>query len=113
VGAWGAGIFDDDVALDVRDAWEDALADGASPAEASRRLSRAFSEHIADTDDGPIFWLALASLQLEAGALEPEVAQRARSSVQPNLERWRDEATPDDYAARESELTELERWLER
>jgi hypothetical protein len=105
-------VFDDDVALDVRDAWEDLLAGGASPAEASRRLIKSFAEEIAATDDGPIVWLALASLQLDADALDPAVAERARSSIEPSLERWREEATPEDYAAREAALAELRRRLD-
>ena len=107
VGAWGTGIFDDDVALDVRGAWEDARAEGLSPEAAAAQIVESLSEYVEDVDDGPILWLALASLQLEVGALDRAVAERARSSINPNLERWRDEASPDDFTARQVELTQL------
>src|SRR3989304_2028359 len=40
MGAGGDGIFDDDVALDVRGTLEDALATGSSPEEAGRSSDR-------------------------------------------------------------------------
>ena len=54
-----------------------------------------------------MFWMTLASLQQDAGALEPEVRRRALAGIQANLARWRDEATPEDAEERERVLSAL------
>jgi hypothetical protein len=38
MGAWGWGVFSNDVAADVRGEWREAILDGADPAEASSRI---------------------------------------------------------------------------
>jgi hypothetical protein len=48
VGTWGTGIFDDDVAADVRGAWDDAVASGANATEATQRVLDEFNELIED-----------------------------------------------------------------
>ncbi len=76
MGAWGTGLFDDDLASDIHNVWHDAIATGGSPAEATRAVRDNFEQDCADDyDDGPVFWLALASLQHDAAALESDVAQ--------------------------------------
>lgn len=99
------------MALDVRDAWEDALAEGAAPADTATQLQRDLAAYADDEDDGPIFWFALAALQLEAGAVQPGVAKRAIDAIPASLARWREEGTAADYAERESALEELRRQL--
>jgi hypothetical protein len=38
MGAWGWGVFSNDLAADVRGAWREAILDGADAAEASSRI---------------------------------------------------------------------------
>jgi hypothetical protein len=112
VGAWGAGIFEDDVAADIRDEWEDAIEGGASAAEATAQLVSTVGPGVSeDEDDGPIFWIALAALQLEARALDPDVPRRAADAIEPNIGRWREEADADDASERERILRDLLRQL--
>src|SRR5262245_8388808 len=77
MGTYGVGLFQDDVAADVRSQYLDLLARGASDAEAFRTIVREWKESIADYDDGPIFWLALAATQWEYGRLHPRVKTQA------------------------------------
>ena len=114
MGTWGTAIFDDDVAADVQGAWNELRDQGMSPEEASAVvLSEMASELGGDPDDGPVFWIALAAVQVDAGALQPNVAEQAMRAIPRNLARWRDEATPGDAAERERVLTLLRRRLER
>jgi len=67
--ASGVGLFQDDVAADVRGECLDLLASGASDAAAFRTMVREWKELLADRDDGPVFWLALAATEWEYGRL--------------------------------------------
>jgi hypothetical protein len=108
MGAWGTGIFDDDLAADMRLEWSHSVAAGGSPADATAALIDGLGTDVRDDpDDGPVFWIALAALQVEAGALDEGVASQARDSFPPNLARWRNESTPEDAAERERVLGEL------
>jgi hypothetical protein len=112
MGAWGTGIFEDDVAADVRGAWEDAVASGWSVSDATATLIDGLgADFISDDDDGPVFWIALAALQLEAAEVTPDVAAQAVEAIPANLSRWREESTEEDFAARERVLGELEQRL--
>jgi len=112
MGAWGTGIFEDDVAADVRGEWEDAVGSGSSVSDATAALIGGLgADFIPDVDDGPVFWIALAALQVEAGEVAPDVAARAVEAIPANLSRWREEATAEDLAAREQVLGALEQRL--
>lgn len=90
--AWDPGLFDDDdLAADVRGDWEAALADGATPARATRRLVEDWLDEVAgSTALAAAFWIALAALQLRQGALESDVRDRAVRAIArgEDLERW-------------------------
>jgi hypothetical protein len=51
VGSWGSGIFDDDLASDLRDEWQDALERGSSPEEATSKLLSGLGSEVADDQD--------------------------------------------------------------
>jgi hypothetical protein len=108
MGVWGTGIFDDDVAADVRNTWEDALGEG--PDHATRHVFAEYAQHLDDEDDGPIVMLALATLQLDAGMLDGRVRDGALAAIEPNLRRWTDESpSPEDLEGRRLVLGELQR----
>lgn len=77
MGTWGTGIFDDDTAGDIQDAFEDELADGVDVATATKRVLIRFADDLDDADDGPVIYLALAALQLEQDALQQDIRKRA------------------------------------
>ncbi|WP_210492665.1 hypothetical protein [Patulibacter sp. SYSU D01012] len=104
--AWEAGIFDDDLAADVRADWEAELSAGASPAVATRLLVQDYADEVAGSPAlAASFWIALAALQLDAGAVDPDVRDRAVRAIArgEDLERW---ARPgyDDFADDGDEL---------
>jgi hypothetical protein len=89
--ASGTGIFDDDVACDVRTQFRELLAEGKSPAQATRAVLRDWQEALEDEEDGPVIWLALAATQCRHGCLEPRVKARALAVIDDgsDLEHWR------------------------
>lgn len=77
MGTYGAALFHDDIANDVRDDFLNLLRQGHSPDESSKALLSQWATSIDDSDDGPVFWLALAATQCEYGCLQADVKQRA------------------------------------
>lgn len=94
MGTWGVGVFSDDVAMDVRGDWREAILDGADAASATQALEVAYAAAIADEDDSVIFWLALAAAQMETGGLLDAVRDRAVAIIDAggDVERWREES---------------------
>jgi hypothetical protein len=90
MGTFGTGIFDDDLALDVRGEYLDLLATGRSDLEARRTIENDWKDSIADSDDGPVIWLALAATQWEYGRLSDRVKRRALQviSTGKDVRRW-------------------------
>ncbi|CAB4946679.1 unannotated protein [freshwater metagenome] len=90
--SWYSGLFDDDdLAADVRGDWEAALAGGASPSRATRRLVEDWLDEVAGAPAlAASFWIALAALQLHAGVLETDVRDRAVRAIGrgEDLQRW-------------------------
>lgn len=108
MGSWGTGIFDDDVALDIRGEFEDALAEGMSVEEATSRILESWREAVEGPDDGSTISLALAALQLEHERVQPAVRDRALAIIASgeSLTRW-EEAGADDLAERRRVLDRL------
>jgi hypothetical protein len=76
MGAWGSGIRQDDFVCDVIGDFEDLLKEGKSVPDASRAVKSKFVAEIEDTDDGPLFWIALADVQWTYGEVERQVLKR-------------------------------------
>jgi hypothetical protein len=89
MGTWGAGILDSDLALDVKSAYRERVANGAGAEKAVRELVREWREGFDDHEDGGVMWLALADAAWDAGRLTPALKKRALailrspSSVEP------------------------------
>jgi hypothetical protein len=77
MGAWGTGIFSDDLACDIRSDFREHIGDGLTASEARQRLLHDYRSSVNDMDDGPVFWLALATTQWRLGRLEDEVRDLA------------------------------------
>jgi hypothetical protein len=109
MGTWGVGLFDNDLAADMRGDWEDALADGKSYDQAMKLLIDTYASDCAnDPDDGPVFWFAIATLELNArGEVNDYSRDCALDAIPKDLERWRVEGGPEDYRERERILTGL------
>jgi hypothetical protein len=92
MGAWGPAIFSDDTAADVRDEFVELVGDGLSATEATNRLIFNYRDTIADPDEQPVFWLALALTQHRLGRVDEGVRRRAIEIIDAgaDLHRWDD-----------------------
>jgi hypothetical protein len=104
MGAWGAGIFSDHTAADVRNIYGELIRNGLDGVIATEKLLMQFAESLDDPDDGPPFWLGLAAVRYRLGRLEERVRDRAvrliddgtdlrRFSENPELARTRERIT--------------------
>ena len=102
MGADGIGLFQDDVAMDVRAAFDDALARGATPGQAVDDILADPPWPLDDFDDGPVIWLALAALLLREDALRDDIRAQAAQVIASGaaFDRW-DEAPNAVRLARE------------
>ena len=82
MGAWGAGIFSNDTAADIRGDFREALEDGLSPEQATEKLIKSAGETADDQDDATFFWTGLAAAQMALGVLQPRVRDRAISLIE-------------------------------
>ena len=93
MGTWGSGIFDDDLALDIKGHFDDEVAGGADPAKAARalmqsELAQEILEEVAEDERDEMFWeesgglfFAVATLQLEHGVLQKEVRAQTLQAI--------------------------------
>jgi hypothetical protein len=91
MGAWGVGIFDDDVACDARIALYDLFRDGQSAKEATAAVLEDLRDMMEDVEDGPVVILALAAAQWEAGRLDSRIKKQALKIIEQGVDfRWQD-----------------------
>ena len=61
MGAWGPGLYSDDVTEDVRGIYVDKLHRGKNGEQASKEMIAEFEWAWSDEDDAPVFWFAICS----------------------------------------------------
>ncbi|MFF3444596.1 hypothetical protein [Streptosporangium sp. NPDC002721] len=112
MGAWGPALFSDDLACDVRDDYRELIEDGITDEDAQRRILESYTEVLADPDEGPVVWLALAVTQSKIGRLDVTVRDRALSIIEQgeDLSRWADEGAK-ALAGRQAALLKVQAQL--
>ena len=92
MGTWGPGIYDCDIACDVRDAFVGELRLGKSELEATDALEAIYINEISDSDDAAVFWVALADTQWEYGRLIDRVKLKALKVLESGVDEaiWND-----------------------
>ena len=112
MGAWGTGLYQDDIAMEVREYYQELLKKGISNEESLECVLEAFEEVLEDADDASPFWFALADTQWKLGRLTDEVRAQALALLASgaDLPRWED-ATKGQKNARKKVLQALEERL--
>jgi hypothetical protein len=107
MGAWGTGIAEDDTVSDVIGHIVDQLKTGVSLHEACADARVRFRQLESDEEEGPLLWLALATVQWKYGEVQPEVLRRVTADVagEKGLDRWRED--PKLLARRKEALTKF------
>jgi hypothetical protein len=111
MGAWGAKLYEDDTALDIKDRFDD-LRRGKTVEEITEQL---INEYVCVMDDiscAPIFWFALADTQWNLGHLLPAVKEQAIAWLDKggDLAIWQEE-NPKLATKRKKVLEELQQKL--
>jgi hypothetical protein len=93
MGAWGTALFSDDTASDVREDFRTLIGDGLTAEQATAALLDEWGSSVDDRDEGPSFWLALASTQWSLGRLLPHVRAKALEIIDSgaDLARWKED----------------------
>ena len=106
MGAWGTGIYSNDVAEDVKDTYIGLLKSGKSDDEALNDLISDFNDEIDDEEDTLDFYFALADVMWKYGRLTEEIKKRALDNIEIDLKcgRW---TTKQELKQREKKLSEL------
>lgn len=88
MGTWGHKILDDDFAQDVASSYFQHLYEGAGAQEATDKVIEEYGD--LDRDERTVFWLALASAQLDYGRLAQAVKTEALRVITSgeDLEKW-------------------------
>jgi hypothetical protein len=92
MGAWGAALFADDDAADLRDDYRAYLGDAQSDAGATDLAARNNDARLDRPGETTAFWLALASIQWRMGRLDPRVKAVCMTIIDNgiDLEKWAD-----------------------
>ena len=81
MGAWGTGLYQDDIAMEVREYYQELLKKGISNEESLECVLEAFEEVLEDADDASPFWFALADTQWKLGRLDVYKRQPLRNAA--------------------------------
>ncbi len=81
MGTWGRAILSDDFARDIYDEFISSYNRGVARDEITEQLIRSSRGEIADADDGPVFWLALAKAQWDTGTVDRRILERIEAIV--------------------------------
>src|SRR6266849_3511121 len=109
MGAWGAALFADDDAADLRGDYRAYLADAQSDAGATDLAARNYGANLERPVETTAFWLALASIQWRMGRLDPRVKSVCLTIVDNriDLQKWADSPHRGKRAAVLAKLREM------
>lgn len=111
MGAWGARLYENDTALDIKDRFAD-LRKGKTVQQITNELIEEYTCELDDVFCAPVFWFALADTQWNLGRLLPEVKEQALAWLDKggDLAVWQEE-NPELAVTREKVLRELQQKL--
>ncbi len=112
MGTWGAGIFSDDEAQDLREEWIEAFKTCADASKATAQVRREMREEFSDSDDGPVVKLALALTLWKYGHLDDRTKRDALDVINKKrgLALWREQG-PAAERARLAEYAKVKKKL--
>jgi len=109
MGTWGAEIFESDMACDVRDRYQDMMEQGLSCGEATDQLLAEYADELETfPETASIFWLSLAKVQHDSGAIDARIKTKALAMIDEgvDLSSWK------ELGADEETLKEREQVLQ-
>jgi hypothetical protein len=112
MGTWGAKLYQDDDALDIKDQFEELIRKGETAEHITEKLLNEYDYAMDDIYLAPVFWFALADIQWKWGRLLPSVKEQALAWLDKgdDLKRWQEE-NPKLAVLRKKVLEELKQKL--
>ena len=112
MGAWGPGIYQDDVALDIKGEYIKLLQEGKSTKEANQEIINNNADYFTDEEDVVPAILALADIEWKYGRLDDIVKNDALKIIDQKIgiEPWQEDEKL--YKKRLEKLNELKEKLE-
>lgn len=113
MGTWGPKLYEDDLAEDIKNEYEELLEKGKNNKEAIEDICQIYKEEIEDSDEKSIFWMVLADILYKHKNLTEFVKEKALKEIElgKNLERWKNEGSEEDYIIRKKEIEKLRKKL--
>lgn len=105
MGAWGPGIFSDDLASDIRYEYNTLLSFNIPDEEAFKLIKEYFFEE--GSEEEPTFWFAIALCQWNKGRLMESVKRKALENIEQDLLRWKQSGKEGEYKKRKKVLEEF------
>ena len=111
MGAWGPGIFSDDLAADIRGDYNVLLSVGKTGDEAEEMILSYYGVVLKQEDTADVFWFALALAEWNKGRLSQRAKENALKAIQSgrDLECWSEDQKM--YQKRKAVLEKLEKTL--
>ncbi|MEW5548982.1 MarR family transcriptional regulator [Peribacillus frigoritolerans] len=115
MGAWGTGLFDDDITCDVRDSFIDYLDEGNTVEEATQYILEEYLDEFNPEEDLEVMslvYIGLSAIQMKKKCLQEQVRKTAIDLIEhgADLELW-EEADTKDYEKRKEVLGEFKEKL--
>ena len=109
MGIWGYKIFENDIALDIKERFE-ILLNSLDCVEATRKIISENQDVISDVDDVADFWFALAHIQCTKGILLDNVKEETLKCIEngSGVKKW--ESTP-HYKKRQAVVDEIKKTI--
>ena len=115
MGTWGPKLYEDDVAQDIKETYEELVKTEKDNEKIIKEICSIFKEELEDQDEKSVFWMVLADLLYKQKQLTKDIKEKALKEIErgENLERWKNEASKDDYILRKKEIESLKKKLEK
>ena len=114
MGTWGTRLYDDDVALDVKETYQMKLEEGKNKEQALNEILTEFDWAMDDEIDSEIFWIALADTLLTNNNLSYWIRNKALDEIKKgkSLAIWKKQATKQEYEARNRVIQKIKENLQ-
>lgn len=112
MGAWGAGLYQDDVALDIKEQYVEVLREGKTKEEASLEVIGQCIDYFKDEDDVIPAILSLADIEWKYGKLMPDIKEAALELIKSGDALKPFEENKREYKKRKEVLQKLKDKLE-
>lgn len=108
MGFWGPGLYENDCAEDIRDAFQSLMNSGLTPRDAKVRILDDFQSVFLDVEEGPLAKLVLADLMWQNGSLEQADLEAALAYIDSgaDIDFWK-QASPSLWNTRAEILSDL------